>query len=222
MNSPADRINRGFAAIEQARDAMRYYEHENWHCVNVKINDFPNHSAALAKVEKAQGKGARQLLEFYFISVYGSVAEGIDKLFWDSVVPLWWDDLEMDAPEGLARFGWARDKRILQLGRSGGWACFQPSTGLEYAEQHLSETRAMYNRGLLSDGDLNERLMEPVRVLGKIEEVKLYIERAYKDADLFGNLVEELCYIAEDVAPEWGASELERLNDLAVKLKKML
>lgn len=182
-------------AIEQD---MRNYEHENWHCVNVKRhNDYID----LDELIKNYKPDEKDFLLDYYQDESGNIKNFI--YYEDFLQMQGWEQLnhEISDIEEITKgardehkkfkylktaYDWVKGSSILALGRSGGWACFQTTEentadeiesildGITNDKREIIETDAEELGNRLTDLDMyNEQLA------GAIEEV-LYIKQYIK------------------------------------------
>lgn len=208
----------GKKLIEQWReieDAQRGYEGEKWHCINVKrYHDGHDRNELLKiarKVTKKKTIGNR-LADYIQSDIDGS--GGI----YDNWLRAQWEQLNYelsdvknltegakDEHEDLKHmrtvYNWAKGCRVLSLGRSGGWACFQMLT------DNIADELAEMIEDEEAGNDRREEIAEHVDTLREtieeVEYIKAHIEKFNSGLDFS----DEIQYQMEQKADEYEEEE---------------
>ena len=127
-------VDKAISLLEQWQEyenEMRNYEHQNWHCVNVKRYD--DHLSDDELISLAKKVTKNPLYQSKLVDMYKKDAENYEYNIYYSWLNFQWDMLNEDINycdelkgglNYLSSDNWCK-KPILSLGRSGGWACFQ-------------------------------------------------------------------------------------------------
>lgn len=233
MNKIINESIKLLVAWKQLEEAKRSYEHESWHCVNVKRhNDYIDFNDLI----KNYSEDEQEYLKNHFLNDDESIEDYIyykNFLTWQG-----WDQLnyEISDIEEITKgakdehkkfiylktsYFWSK-KAILALGKSGGWACFQ-TTEEDTAEEIESILDNITNekREIVEEDkeELKNRLEDletyNKQLRGAIEEIsyiKNYIKRFNESLNFREFLQGEIDYKLDEYRAEEDAKK-DNFND---------
>jgi len=201
-------------AWEEVQDARRSYEHESWHCENVKrygredqfdredIEQYVRNEIKTLKGGAIGDLKRRALIEYGIRymenehNYYGWLEQEWDQLNYEIS-----DIVELgmrEKPFSRIKDTYIKNKRILSLGRSGGWACFQMTGDAEELENLLEEYKD--DRAPDTLDRIKEATKELEETMKEIADIKAFIKKfndglSYRD---------EVKYRIEEQAGEIG------------------
>ena len=180
-------IERAKNAIEKLENRMnmrKFYENDSWYAVNVKRYNDRVDSDDLKKLALEINPGVTPDDELPRFVMIGGVINDLDSMYQDWLQQEWEQlnyeisdivSLGMrDKPFTHISDTWKKDRKILSLGRSGGWSCFKMSDD-ESAIEELQEAIELYN-DKESDDEITPRMNDVLRLTVEVEEIIKEIE----------------------------------------------
>ena len=181
---------------EAIQEDRRSYEHENWHAVNVKRYHDGRDREELQKLAQEVAPDD-QVAQFVAVEDILSRIDGTSCDLYDLWLCDQWDQLNYEVSDivelGMrakpfdrirSSYNWAKNKSILSLGRSGGWACFQTTNEdlheeVEEAITEFEEAGSGSEAGDLARA-LDDKCAELADQIEQVEELKAFIKK-YND-----------------------------------------
>jgi hypothetical protein len=197
--------------LKELNDTMnkekRYYEGENWYCVNVKRGiDYVGIDGLYKKLKLT--KKQTEKLKLFFTE------ERLNDIYYEWLRWSWVDLNEMfeDKENDVSTMDWADNKKIISLGRSGGWACFQLAQDID------TLIEAIENKDYAYFDNIPEAKKEVLRLMKKVDKVKSYIEKFNNglnwEQELKYRIEEKLVEVKEEIQSE---KEVKTAKKLAEK-----
>lgn len=188
-----ERAEKLISQWKEIEDDQRSYEHERWHCVNVKRHsDYLDHDDLLDIARELSPRNEEHV--HLLAEDIRDRSESLYNFFLEDA----WEQLnyEISDIENITKgskdehkklehlrtsYNWAKGKSILSLGRSGGWACFQMETdrSAEDLQSMIDDLDADHERAQIRA--INDEADILAETIEEIEYIKRYIDKFNKN-----------------------------------------